>query len=100
MRSTFGPDDYHLLCINSSSDGYSLAENNPYKVSENLYDILVEPIHYIDLCILYFAFICVQKTGVLKEGETCFLNTDDLNQVYAYFEQEVTSPNMIALLIL
>ncbi|KAK4833890.1 hypothetical protein QYF36_012927 [Acer negundo] len=68
MRSTFGPNECHLLCINSSQDGKIEHQDNPW----DLYKSHTSPSQHLG----------------------CFLNIDDFNEIKDLM-QELSSKHII-----
>ncbi|KAH7554180.1 hypothetical protein JRO89_XS12G0127000 [Xanthoceras sorbifolium] len=68
MRSTFGPNECHLLCINSSQDGQIEHQDNPWALDKHD----TSPSQHLG----------------------CFLNTDDFNEIKDLM-QELSSKHVI-----
>lgn len=62
MKSTFGPNDCHLLCINSSQDGEMEHQDNPWASYVSTLE---------DCGLLYFytlTFTCIECYVILRVG--------------------------------
>lgn len=107
MRSTFGPNDCQLLCINSSEDGRIERQDNPwashvsYSCKDQIFfffswpSVCTDCSNYIEVreakamasfLFLSFFFFFGQKSDASPSKHLgSFLNNDDFSEVFFFF---------------
>lgn len=107
MRSTFGPNDCQLLCINSSEDGRIERQDNPwashvsYSCKDQIFvffswpSVRTDCSNYIEVreakamasfLFLSFFFFFGQKSDASPSKHLgSFLNNDDFREVFFFF---------------